>query len=1070
MQRSVGIPGCGIPTKDHNDKLESPHYHDNFDNRFLYNLNHRHISHDTTNIYSSFPKQESPFTNNELAGDTNIPGAFMKDTNKETVISQSDQREIYKDAIISDLSNITREETPRSISIPFKTFKNSSVVQQSQSYSNSHKASAGFASFNDTYNSTIAFDFGPRNYNLSTSSCKEISSSFSQTFISTQKHLATNTSESYSKFEPKVSIGVSKEVSGKWTSLVYPWERSVGNKVISTASAREISYQTIKPTTSIPQSFLYPSKISPDIFYDATSIPPNPISPKNVFSNLVSSNTGARISFSTPWEMGFNNKIMSIASLKEISYQTKMSVKDIPFNFNRNKEPTNKFPQLFHVGINVVSSETGLGGSFSKPWEMGFNNKKLSTSSVREISTKYNKTVSDIPVSSVNESFISPISDHMLNTNADLFSSNTGAFFSFSYPWEMGFNNRLVSTSTAREISNRSKLNVIDIPRGFQTNYRVKKNTLRYMNLPIRKTKMFSVGADAMSMGFGSGMSLATPNDMGFNNMPMSSSSIQEISARSNSTVLDCSQGFNTTCMKQKIHIDRLANNDLKNRDIMVPLMVGANFGPRNPFVSPQYMGFDNKPLSISSLREILPSRNKTVYFPHNTLTLGSTIYNPDNEQKLNKNILSISFKNIVGANVAVQGPSQFKFYPPLGIKGMVKSFSEIYSPLNINTDKEDISNELQEPLEGAFMPNVILSREFRGNILLHSKSTLTEHTTNGKYNLLFDDLHNARITTNIFGSNLKPLEPGTLVTSKKTNLVPLLNMYTDQKSTANKNAGENQRLQGNLIALSSLSTVDESSNKVPLNKKMYPLNLEIKPKKNEIITLDSLFEKTENTGRNRFSAVNTQPTTFKAKFSEHNGKLASKHNYWKFTSEPGRARILQGSRRPATEEQISGKNKLHVGFDDRAVRRKSLGSVTNSEGVGYYPSLIDSDTPTYGFNENIDHRGLLTSNEYYVSNPITEVHKKRLSFSKELSPTGLSNITETAGNKESQLEMASAESIDIINTSTPNPLERTVPRPFINGSVSEQRSAIHKQSPRRKSNALNIFGKFTQVVTKSTI
>ncbi|KAK5774135.1 hypothetical protein RI543_004669 [Arxiozyma heterogenica] len=1069
MQRSVGIPGCGIPTNDYNNKLESPHYRDNFDNRFLYNLNHQHIPHDTTNIYSSLPKQESPFTNNELAGYINIPGAFMKDTNEEMVILQSDQREIHKDVIISDLSNTTREETPRSISIPYKTFKNSSVVQQLQSYSNLHKASAGFVSFNDTYNSTIAFDFGSRNYNLSTSSCKEISSSFNQTFISTQKHLATNTSESYSKFEPKVFIGVSKEVAGKWTSLVYPWERSVGNKVISTASAREISYQTIRSTTSIPQSFLYPSKISPDIFYDATSIPPNSISLKNVFSNLVSSNTGAGMSFSTPWEMGFNNKIMSTASLKEISYQTKMPVRDIPFNFNRNKEPTNKFPQLFHVGINVVSSETGLGGSFSRPWEMGFNNKKLSTSSVREISTKYNKTVSDIPVSSVNEFFISPISGHMLNTNVDLFSSNAGAFFSFSYPWEMGFNNRSISTSTAREISNGSKLNVIDIPRGFQTNYRVKKNTLRYMDLPIRKTKMFSVGVDAMSMGFGSGMSLATPNDMGFNNMPMTSSSIQEISARSNSTVLDCSQGFNTTCMKQKMHIDRLANNDLKNRDIMAPLMVGANLGPRNPFVSPHYMGFDNKPLSISSLREILPNRDKTVYFPHNTLTLGSTIYNPDKEQKLNKNILSIGLKNIVGANVAAQGPSQFKFYPPLGIKGMVKSFSEIYSPLNINTDK-DISNELQEPLEGAFMPNVILAREFRGNILLHSKSSLTEHITNGKYNLLFDDLHNARITTNIFGSNLKPLKPVTLVTSKKTNLVPLLNMYTDQKGTANKNVSENQRLQGNLIALSSLSTVDESDNKAPLNKKMYPLNLEIKPKKNEIITLDSLFEKIGNTGRNKSSALNTQPTTFKAKFSEHNGKLASKRNYWTFTSEPGRARILQGSRRPATEEQISGKNNLHVGFDGRAVRRKSLGSVTKPEGAGYYPSLIDPDTPTYGFNENIDHLGLLALNEYYISNPITEVHKKRLSFSKELSPTGLFNIGETAGNKESQLEMASAESIDIINTSTPNPLERTVPRPFINGLVSEQRPVIRKPSPRRKSNALNIFDKFTQVITKSTI
>lgn len=1076
MQRFVGIPGCGIPTKDHSKNLKLPYHQDSVNNQFLYNLNHQDIPHDTTNIYSSFPKQESSFTTTELSDDINIPGAFMQNINEELAISQSDQNENYKDVFIGGLSDTEREQTPRSTPTPFKTLKTSSVVQQALFYPSSNKTSAGFTSFNDVYNSTILFDFGSRNYNLSTSSCKEISSSFNQTFISVQKKLTKNRSECPAKSQTKTFNVVSKGSSGKWTTLVYPWERSIGNKLISTASAREISYQTTKPTTSISQPFIHTSKYSSDIFYDAASVPPNFVPFKKVSPNIVSSNTGAQISFSTPWEMGFNNKIMSTSSLKEISYQTKISVNDIPFNFNRSKNPTGKNLQTPNVRTNIISSGTGAGVSLCAPWEMGFNNRKLSTSSVREISTKCNKTVSEIPISLVNKSSILPFSDHGVNTNFDTFSSNAGAFFSLCHPWEMGFNNRSISTSTAREISNRSKLIVIDIPQGFQTNYHVKKSASYHTDLPIQKATILSVGTNAMSMGFGSGMSLATPNHMGFNNILMSSSSIQEISTKSNNIVLECSNGVNTTRMKQETRIDRFTNNDFKDRNIIAPVIVGANLGPRNPFVSPQDMECDNKPLSIFSLREISSNTNKTVYSPHNISTLGSTIDNPNKEgQKLNQNVLSIDIKNIVGSNIAAQGPAQSKFYPPLGTKGLIKSFSEIYSPPNIITKKENISNECQEPLEGAFTPNAISAREFRGNILLHSKSNnemgSTKYTTSGKYHLLFDDLHNSRITTNIFGSTLKPLETDTnKLLSKKNDFVPLLDTYIDQNGTANRYASENQGLQGRLITLSSLPTVDKSVNKTPSNKKVYQLNSEIKPKKNELITLDSILEKTENTGRNASSAFSTQLTTFKIKSSEHNNRSAGERDYWKFVSESGRTRILQGSRRSATDDQITGRSNIYVDFNNPTVRRRSLGSITNSKEMEYYPSLIDSGIPTYGFYENTDRLDLLASNEYYVSNPITEVHKKRLSFSRGPSPTDLSVTGGTIRNEESWLEIASDEAPNITSSSASNPLKETVPRSFINASVSRQRPAIRKQSPRRKSNALNIFEKFTQAVTKSTI
>lgn len=1071
MHRSVGIPGCGVPTVGPNKNLQIPHHQESIKNQFSYNINQQHIPHDTTNIYSSYPRQKSPLTDNEFVDDVNIPGAFMKNINGELDNLQSDQNEINKNAIPGGLSDTRSEETSKSTPTSLKTLKTSSVVQESPFYPNSHKKVSGFISFNDIYNSTIPFDFGSRNFNLSTSSCKEISSSFNKTYISTPKKFVKNTRVSHDIFQTKTSTINTKGPSGKWNSLVFPWERSVGNRLISTASAREISYQTTKPTTSISQPFTQIPKYSSDIFYDAASIPPNFISNKNVSPNIVSSNTGARTCFSTPWEMGFNNKIMSTASLKEISYQTKRSVKDIPSNFNKSKNPISKYPKKTHVQTNVISSGTGAGASLSTPWEMGFNNRKLSTSSAREISTRCNKTVSEIPIPSVNKPLILPISNHILNDNFDMFSSNTGALSTFCYPWEMGFNNRSVFTSTAREISNRCKRTVIDISQGFQTSIHSKKNILRHVDLPTQKNIMFSVTTGAMSMGFGSGMSLSTPNNMGFSNILMSSSSIQELSEKSKNTVLECSQGFSATQIKQETYMNIPTTNTFKNKNIGTPVIVGANLGPRNPFVSPQDMGFDNKPLSISSLREISQNTNKTVYSPNNILTLGSTMENPDKEgQNMNQNVLLISSRNIVGSNVAAQGPSQSKFYPPLGIKGLLKSSLNIYSPSNRITDKNNISKELQEPLEGAFMPNAIAAREFGGETLLHDKPIPTEYTTSGKYHLLFEDLHDSRITTNVFSSNLIPLKADSNLTPKRNDVVSFLDSYSDQNDIANKPASTNQGLQGNLIALSSLPTIDNSINKSPINEHSYQPNSEVKPNKNELIALDSILEKKENSGRSGSSTFSTQPTTVKTISSELSKDAGKKRDYWKFVSDNGRTRILQGSRRSATEDQIIGRTGIYLDFTNPVARRRSLGSITDSNSMTHYPSLIDPNTPTYGFYRNIERPDLSASNEYYVSNPITEVHKKRLSLTGELSPTNLPVFSETMRNEESSLEMGSDKPPDINNSLTPNSLRETVPRSYVNTSVTRHRPVVRKQSPRRKSNASIIFGKITQVITKSTI
>lgn len=994
MPRSVGIPGCGIPVKGPKKTLKVHSHQGDVKDKFSYNLKGQLIPYDTTDIYFSLPDTQLP-------ADINIPGAFMKDINEEVVSSPIKQNKGYdKGTTIGGGLDTRKEETPRSTPVFFKTSKYSSIVQDSQIYQTASNIVDGFNGFNDSYNFLTPFDFGARNNNLSTSSSKEISHSFNKTFIPIYQK-SKNNIQKKGKIRTRNPTVPTTGPLGKWNSLAYPWEKGIGNSVISTSSAREISYQTKKSTTAIPQPFIPMSKASPDIFYDASSLPINPLPSKNVLPNLVSSNTGSQISFS------------------------------------------------------------------STPWEMGFDNRKLSTSSIREIATRFNRTVLEIPVTSKKRS--PKVSKERYN----IAFSNIGAIFSFDPPWEMGFNNRPVSNSSIREISNSFKSTVFDIPQNYHIYSNSKKNTPHGKNMFSKQNTRSLMSENPMSMGYGSGMSLSTPNVMGFHNIQMSSSSIQEIFKRPNVTVLECPQGCTFSPLKGETLKDTFTKNHFKLRNANTPVSFGATLGSEKHSTSPQDIGFANQPQSISNLNEISPISKEKINFPSDFLFLDSVLDKSNKkDQNLETNVLSISLKNTVGSNVASQGPSFSKLYPPLGIKGLVKSFSEIYSsPKVISNQEGNGSNELQEPLESAFMPLAITTREFKGNILLHGKPTTARNATSGKYNLLLEDLQNSRMTTNVFGTNLKTLQTENLLDSKKDNKVSYLDIHTGQAVLENKPSSEKQRLLGDIVALSSLPIENKTVNTTTLKEHVYQLNPEIKPKQNELIALDSLLVKNKTTEKSRSSSVDLQSTPFKTTSSEYKKEPLKENGYWNSLSDLDHTLNLQGTMQSIKRDQKTRRTNRNVSFNNPTVRRGSLGSITNPKGMGCYPSLIDPYTPTYGFKENAERTDLLATNEYYsISDPVAEASDKRLSISNEPPSTNLFDISDTLRKQAFRLEQETDESRNATSVISRIPFQETLPRSFVNSLGGTERPTIHKQRPRRKSNVSNIFDKFTQAVTKSTI
>lgn len=987
--------------------------------------------------------------------------------------------------------------------INHSTNKTDGIPKQSKkTLLNKHKPS----SINSTINGSIWFvspsEMGFDNKQMSVSSQREISSNlknnvndlskpftFATSTHGNEKQQSINTNDS----QIHTATNVSTTTAGPGESLVSPWEMGFNNKSISTSAAREISQKTIIPTDSVSQPFASIESPNPDIFYDASSMTPGqratPIpKEKTLHNNVISSNTGAGFSLSAPWEMGFNNQTLTTSSARELSNRTNKTVCDISQRTGKsaNKKSVQRGllakqrdETLSPSASNLLSSGTGAGSSISTPWEMGFNNTKMSTSSAREISTHSNKTFDDMPQRSKVHNERTPgdlgltgskpkATTHIIK---NAISSGTGAYFSLKSPWEMGFNNHALSSSSAREISTRTKKPVTDLVHNslLASTNQGKHDTGTVSSHPKNNQKI--------SFGYGTGMSLTSPREMGFDNKQLSSSSMREISAASNKSVSEVSSGFVSTNKKSEYLQRRSETHTQPPTGLTMPISSGANLGSANTYASPHDMGFDNKKLSTSSTREISSKTSKTVQ---------PVTFSPSNNIKNTKNIIPLptggksnfQLRNTVGYDVAFQGLSVTQLTPPLGIKGMFKSYSELYSSTSKDHDRGKYNLDLQEPLESAFMPNAVKRRQLQKSQLGQSNSNILTDRTEGEYNLMSKDLYDPRMSTNIFGSGFEK-ESVREKTERGEDISPSETLHK-QASNNNTFSDKAFKSKGNIVALDSLPShqFDTSPSN---NESLFRYIDETKPTKNELVTLDSMTEEhqqandqhvpstaphraTKNSGSVDPMEVYASPTSKTYSPIKDNNSRQTQA-YWKQTHRQNQAKILKGSRRPATEDQLTGKSDVYVELNDPLVRRRSIGSVSYSQDIANYPSLIDPLVPTYGFTDKENTVNQLASNEYYVSNPLTQNPIRRSSL-----PLG-TNLPDSSQRSVYSDDIEEKAFIsEEPNDATIRSIKEATPRSYSEDWEERNDQIVHKQPVRRKSRASIVLGKFAKAVTKSTI
>lgn len=870
---------------------------------------------------------------------------------------------------------------------------------------------------------------------------------------------------------------------GTGKSIVSPWEMGLNNKSISTSTARELSQKTNISTQNVPKSFTSIESPTTETFYDASSSTPVPT---NISTNKGSSNNkttpstnGARFSLSAaPWEMGFDNRMLSTSSSRELSDKTNQTTCEVSPRSAASSSSTSSGP-LFSQDSrassrstrNVSSSGTGAQFSSKSPWEMGFDNTPISTSSAREISTSPNNALKDIPQKStaryeIKQGDLGITSSKKAkpsHINSSVISSGTGAHFSSKAPWEMGFDNHRLSSSSAREISSKMNKPVTDIPQSStlaaNPSHKLVKESSKAISHPKDK--------DGLPPGGASGRGLSSPQEMGFDNKPMSSSSMKEIDTSANKSVQDIPQGFSPIVKKSSSMEDKSRNTVSASRGITAPIVSNRDIGTSNAYASPHEGGFDNKQLSTSSSREISSKTNKPGLPP--------PVANPSAHMSKKNSITPVAIGNpsnfktrqTVGYDVPFQGISITQLPPPLGIKGMFKSFPELNAfPTRVSNNKQH-NSELQEPLESAFMPKAEKRREHRDKGLLQNDSFKSPRTTVGEYNILAKDLNDPRMSANVFGSGLQKERD---ITGDEHDVSPL-ETQAPQELGRDISHEDSFKSKGKIVQLDDLQT-NSTKTSAPANSNEGEF-IGTKPTRDELVSLDSIRDENnrKSMSHGKMDSISPKKSSISSKsptqsYSTGNQSTQSQ-DYWKQSRKHSHAKILKGSRRPATEDQIAGKSNDYVELNDPRMRRGSIGSVSYSQEVGNYPSLIDPSVPTYGFNQKQGDVTPLASNEYHISDPLAQESMKGSVLPLESPSSYIYKGERTTYTEDPRLDRLESEEP---NDATIRSMKDATPQSYNGNWDGKREDAVPRQPARRKSRASIVLGKFAKAVTKSNI
>lgn len=1105
MTKKVSIPGCGVPTghpyylkqseivtQQHSTTQESTSSQTSPAKRdqFSYNLNKYKINHESTNLYSSLAVPGRLLSEEFSLMDNNVPGGFLtKDESTFHHLPTEDRT--VSNIGQTNLSEATKKEIlPRYIPT-IQEIGKGYILQERDNVGKKAKEYSvhGFNSPMNFYNYFCPSDMGMKNNLLSTSSAKEISNYSNKPLIS----ITTKTNRQTTKTTKESLNSVISSGTGSKISYTSPHETGFDNKVISTSTARELSTQTKQTVQDIPQ----PSNILAKTTKQQ---------PKTVSSGLLKHNV---VFFGSPSEIGFdNNNRISSSSIKEISPNFNRTTFNVPRSFIDTQHKPHKTGIVHGKGIqsksakndvqnSVISFGTGSLAPIISPWEMGFNNKPMSTSSAREISNRTKKPITTLPQQTKNN--IVPISVASPSTQ-NVFSSGTGAGFSLSSPWEGGFDNKTISVSSSREISPKMNKTVKDIPHASKPIDLAPIPFGRGMSKERDIKSLPAIDRDVISYGNGSGSSFYRPNEMGFDNKTLSVAGIREISSNYNKTTNDVAQGFNQ-CVVSRGNVE----TGIMNKTSQVsPLSSTANVGLSLSFSYPFEMGFDNKNISKSSAREIAPNTKKTVqssttrFIQRNTpMEQGESI---SNEYKN-----YYQDKELVGAGLASQGPPIAMLLPPLGIKGILNAKGSrntiTHDMIEQNSEEVNYGLELQEPLESAFMPNAYKKREQTKTGTSSINFPIVSNGNKGKYNLLTEELNDPRMSVNIFGIGLGNHKHTTDSGMNKKPISPPLQLTGPPTS---KDTGTDMNIsgpKGNIVALNSLPSSQSGPSTPTADFQNFPFMEMKRPSKNELVSLDavtapSIINKTDirsqsNTTAGDMTAGSMTTGGVKEKYIVSGGTALSgktaisdstinheplmvesaepKIDYWKQGYGNGHTKVLKGSRRPATDDQISGKTSMYVDLNDPRTRRRSLGSASYSKEIGDFPSLIDPQIPTYGFTTEGKASKDYIPTDYYLTSSQNILNRER---SSEEKPANISNeeVMQTLSTDENQNAKDFVPSV--ANTSYPNErfLQETTPRDYNKGWEETNNTILHSLPPRRKSRASIVFSKFAKAVTKSTI
>ncbi|CAL9734827.1 hypothetical protein MOSE0_G00562 [Monosporozyma servazzii] len=860
-----------------------------------------------------------------------------------------------------------------------------------------------------------------------------------------------------------------------------PHEMGFDNKQISVSSQREISskMKNIVNASSIP----VPSAVLPQEADQkkSTAIKEGNETP---LKNVNTSSVGTGKSIVAPWEMGFNNKSISTATAREISQKTNISTQDIAKSFTSIESPTTEtfydassftpVPRATPTSkelsnTNIISSTNGAGFSLSAaPWEMGFDNRTLSASSSRELSDKTNKTVCEVSSKSVVSSsstsrdpLFSQQDKPSSRSTQNVSSAGIGAQFSSKSPWEMGFGNIPMSTSSTREISASSNKTTSDISQGSKGNNKLKPDDFGITS--SKKTLPSNIGPTVVSSGTGAQFSLNSPWEMGFDNQKLSSSSAREILPNVNKSVADLPNSSTLAPTLPRTigkESGKTSSHPKHKENISIGYAGGMSLS------SPHEMGFDNKQLSSSSIREISSKTNRPI---QSSATLSPTHIGKKSNVAPVANGKESNFitRHTVGYDVAFQGLSINQLPPPLGIKGMFKRFNELNtSPTRVSNSK-GYNSELQEPLESAFMPEAEKRRDLKDKESLQADSSKLTGTTVGEYNILAKDLEDPRMSANVFGSGLQRDRD---ITGKDHNISPLETNFPQEldRDAVNK---ESFKSKGRLVALDSLEA--KSAKTLDSTISNEGEFVATKPIRDELVPLDSIVDKNEknaavssdidSTYQTKSSVSPKSPT----QSSSYENQSSQTEDYWKRSRKHSHAKILKGSRRPATEDQIVGKSVEYVEMNDPRVRRRSIGSTSYSQEVGNYPSLIDPNVPTYGFNQKQNDLTPLASNEYYISDPFSQTSKKGSALPLAAPSSYVYQGKQTVYTETPRLDRLESEEP---NDATIRSMKDVTPQSYNENWEGKREDEVPRQPERRKSRASIVLGKFAKAVTKSTI